>query len=81
MSCSDMRNIIWVLLVFGFFCRFWLGYFEGNDLANDLETRLKIYPDHVGAGLCKHCHEEMSNFTTFLPELYEKKTGRIYTPK
>lgn len=61
--------------------RFWLGYFEGNDLANDLETRLKIYPDHVGAGLCKHCHEEMSNFTTFLPELYEKKTGRIYTPK
>lgn len=56
--------------------RFWLGYFEGNDLENDLETRLKIYPDHVGAGLCKHCHEEMSNFNLFLPMLYEEETGK-----
>ncbi|RBL89434.1 DAPG hydrolase family protein [Chitinophaga flava] len=56
--------------------RFWLGYFEGNDLENNLETRLTIYPDELGEGLCKHCHEEMSNFNIFLPELYEKETGK-----
>lgn len=57
--------------------RFWLGDFEGNDLANDYKTRLKVYPDGIAAGLCKHCHEEMSNFGTFLPELYHSKTKGI----
>lgn len=56
--------------------RFWLGYFEDNDLINDPETRLRVYPDHIGAGLCKHCHEEMSNFNIFLPKLYEQETGK-----
>ncbi len=57
--------------------RFWLGCFEGNDLENNRETRLKVYPDEIGAGLCKHCHEEMSNFNLFLIDLYEKETGNV----
>lgn len=56
--------------------RFWMGYFEGNDLENNFETRTRIYPDEVGAGLLKHCHEEMSNLGIFLPELYERETGK-----
>ncbi|MCW3465091.1 DAPG hydrolase family protein [Chitinophaga nivalis] len=55
--------------------RFWLGCFEDIDLANDYDTRVAVYPDEIGYGLQKHCHEEMSNLGIFLPALYERETG------
>jgi hypothetical protein len=54
--------------------RYWLGYFEGNNLDNDYSTRFSMSPDEIGSGLCKHCHEEMSNFGLFLHDLYKSRT-------
>ncbi|NLR63051.1 hydrolase [Chitinophaga varians] len=51
--------------------RFWLGCFADNELENDYDTRVRIYPDEVGTGLQKHCHEEMSILGQFLPALYQ----------
>ncbi len=33
---------------------------------------MQLFPDRVGEGLLKHCHEEMTYLSGFLPELYAK---------
>jgi len=57
--------------------RFWLGDVEPADPPLDRETRLPLIPDRLGAGLLKHCHEEMSYLAGFLPDLYARKRGRV----
>jgi len=54
--------------------RFWLGDFDPS-LATIREERVAMVPDQVGAGLLKHCHEEMSYLAAFLPELYAKEAA------
>ena len=57
--------------------RFWLGDVEPADPTFDREARLLLIPDRLGAGLLKHCHEEMSYLAGFLPDLYARKRGRV----
>lgn len=54
--------------------RFWLGDFDPPQLAPDRDARIRLFPDRVGEGLLKHCHEEMSYLAGFLPELHAKET-------
>ena len=42
----------------------------------DREARIQLFPDRVGEGLLKHCHEEMSYLALFLPGLYSRETAR-----
>ena len=49
--------------------RFWLGYFEPN-IADSAAQLQQLIPDEVGAGLLKHCNEEMGFLSEFLPGLY-----------
>jgi hypothetical protein len=55
--------------------RFWLGDLDPPELAPDRAARISLFPDRMGAGLLKHCHEEMSYLAAFLPRLYAKETG------
>ncbi len=55
--------------------RFWLGDFDPPALAPDREARVQLFPDRIGAGLLKHCHEEMSYLAGFLPGLHARETG------
>jgi len=55
--------------------RFWLGDADPPHLAPDRATRETLIPDAAGAGLQKHCHEEMSYLAGFLPTLYARETG------
>jgi hypothetical protein len=52
--------------------RFWLGDVDPPELAPDAKSRANLFPDSVGEGLLKHCHEEMSYLAGFLPELYSQ---------
>ncbi len=49
--------------------RFWLGDVDPPELAPDREARIQLFPDRVGEGLSRHCHEEMTYLARFLPEL------------
>ena len=53
--------------------RFWLGDFDPAGTAPDRESRMRLFPDRVGEGLLKHCHEEMTYLAGFLPELHAKE--------
>jgi hypothetical protein len=53
--------------------RFWLGDFDPSEVAPDRESRMQLFPDGVGEGFLKHCHEEMTYLAGFLPELYAKE--------
>ena len=53
--------------------RFWLGDFDPPELAPDRESRIQMFPDRVGEGLLRHCHEEMTYLAGFLPDLYAKE--------
>jgi hypothetical protein len=53
--------------------RFWLGDLDPPEIAPDRESRMKLFPDALGAGLLAHCHEEMGYLAGFLPGLYEKE--------
>lgn len=55
--------------------RFWLGDLDAPGIAPDREARTRLFPDALGAGLLKHCHEEMSYLAGFLPELHARETG------
>lgn len=57
--------------------RFWLGDIDPPGLAPDPEARANLFPDTVGTGLLRHCHEEMSYLAGFLPELYAKHTQPV----
>jgi hypothetical protein len=35
-----------------------------------------MFPDRVGQGLLRHCHEEMTYLAGFLPELHAKESTR-----
>jgi len=54
--------------------RFWLGDFEPAEVASTRETRIALVPDALGAGLHKHCNEEMAYLAAFLPKLYAEET-------
>ncbi len=54
--------------------RFWLGDTDPPELAPDRAARTALFPDAVGQGLVKHCHEEMSYLAGFLPELHARET-------
>jgi hypothetical protein len=55
------------------------GYLDGDfdppNLAPDRESRIRLFPDRVGEGLLRHCHEEMTYLAGFLPELYAKEAS------
>jgi len=53
--------------------RFWLGDVEPSGIVSTREARLELFPDRVGAGLHKHCNEEMGYLAQFLPGLYERE--------
>ena len=53
--------------------RFWLGDFDPPEIAPDAASRTKLFPDSVGEGLLKHCHEEMSYLAGFLPDLHARE--------
>jgi hypothetical protein len=55
--------------------RFWLGDLDVPEIAPDRDARMKLFPDSLGEGLLKHCHEEMSYLAGFLPELHARETG------
>ena len=55
--------------------RFWLGDFDPPELAPSREARIALFPDRVGEGLLKHCHEEMSYLAGFLPALHAREAG------
>jgi hypothetical protein len=55
--------------------RFWLGDFDPPGLAPDRAAREAAFPDEVGEGLQRHCHEEMSYLAGFLPGLYADHEG------
>jgi hypothetical protein len=55
--------------------RFWLGDVDPPGLVPDREARIRLFPDALGEGLLKHCHEEMSYLAGFLPGLYTRETG------
>jgi hypothetical protein len=52
--------------------RFWIGDLDPQDGSLDRETRIQLFPDRVGEGLLKHCHEEMTYLAGFLPSLFAK---------
>jgi len=54
--------------------RFWLGDMDPPELAPDPHSRTQLFPDSVGVGLLRHCHEEMSYLAGFLPELHSRHT-------
>jgi hypothetical protein len=54
--------------------RFWLGDIDAPGVDMDAAARTEMFPDSVGAGLLKHCHEEMSYLAGFLPALHAKNT-------
>lgn len=54
--------------------RFWLGDVSVAGVADDPAARATLFPDPVGEGLLKHCHEEMTYLAGFLPGLYAKHT-------
>jgi hypothetical protein len=54
--------------------RFWLGDMDPPELAPDPDSRAQLFPDSVGVGLLRHCHEEMSYLAGFLPELHSRHT-------
>jgi hypothetical protein len=56
--------------------RFWLGDVDPPALASTREARIQLVPDRIGPALLKHCHEEMSYLTAFLPALYANKARR-----
>ncbi len=53
--------------------RFWLGDLDPPELAADREARRALFPDSLGPGLMKHCHEEMSYLAGFLPGLHARE--------
>jgi hypothetical protein len=53
--------------------RFWLGDFDPASVAPDRESRMRLFPDRMGEGLLRHCHEEMTYLAGFLPGLYGKE--------
>jgi hypothetical protein len=38
-------------------------------------ARAAMIPDPIGAGLHKHCNEEMGYLADFLPRLYAREAG------
>ena len=54
--------------------RFWLGDFDPPEMAPDPEARANLFPDRVGAGILRHCHEEMTYLAGFLPDLHARET-------
>lgn len=54
--------------------RFWLGDFEPAEIAPDEAVRNDLFPDRVGEGLMRHCHEEMTYLAGFLPGLHARNT-------
>ncbi len=56
--------------------RFWLGDMDPPDLAPTREARIELFPDEAAQALLKHCIEEMRTLATFLPDLYERETGK-----
>jgi hypothetical protein len=54
--------------------RFWLGDVDPPRLASDREARIALFPDRVGAGLHKHCNEEMAYLASFLPGLHARES-------
>lgn len=55
--------------------RFWLGDFDPAEIAPNRDARVALFSDAMGAGLLRHCHEEMSYLAGFLPKLYARETG------
>jgi len=55
--------------------RFWLGDFDPAEIAPTPAARTELLPDRAGAGLHKHCNEEMAYLAQFLPGLYARETG------
>ncbi len=61
--------------------RFWLGdvgarsprYALSAWLANRGLLRRRMAPDMLGRDLVRHCSEEMGNFASFLPQLWERR--------
>jgi hypothetical protein len=53
--------------------RFWLGHFDPPGMAPTPEACAALIPDAIGAGLHKHCNEEMGYLADFLPRLYAKE--------
>jgi hypothetical protein len=56
--------------------RFWLGDTDPPEMAATREARTQLFPDRVGAGLHKHCNEEMAYLAQLLPDLYARETRR-----
>jgi hypothetical protein len=52
--------------------RFWIGDLDPQDESLDRDIRIQLFPNRVGEGLLKHCHEEMTYLSGFLPDLYAK---------
>jgi len=55
--------------------RFWLGDVDPPSVAPTPEARRQLFPDRIGAGLHRHCNEEMAYLAAFLPGLYARETG------
>ena len=55
--------------------RFWLGDIEPVEAAPPPALRAELFSDRLGAGLHKHCNEEMGYLAAFLPALYARETG------
>lgn len=53
--------------------RFWLGDFDPPEMASTREARMALVPDVLGAGLHKHCNEEMAYLAAFLPKLHAEE--------
>ena len=56
--------------------RFWLGDYDPPEVAATREARIALLPDRAGAGLLRHCQEEMGYLAAFLPRLHTQDTGR-----
>ena len=39
------------------------------------QLRAELFTDRLGAGLHKHCNEEMGYLAAFLPALHARETG------
>ena len=55
--------------------RFWLGDVDPVEVIGTPEQRIAMFPDRLGAGLLKHCQEEMGYLAEFLPSLYAAESG------
>jgi hypothetical protein len=55
--------------------RFWLGDVDPVEVIGTPEQRAAMFPDRLGAGLLKHCQEEMGYLAEFLPALYAAERG------